>query len=88
VQSQSHHQEQEASLDAQISSVMAALKAVTDHPANKPYLFVTDEDITSLPCFAKVHAGCGGGGGIGFVGSADPLAQGAVATQHPETKAA
>lgn len=48
-------QDQEASLDAQINSVMEALKAMTEHPDNRPYLYVTDDDITSLPCFAKVR---------------------------------
>ncbi|KIY95853.1 hypothetical protein MNEG_12111 [Monoraphidium neglectum] len=44
--------DQEGALDAQIASVMDALRGMTEHPANKPYLFVTDEDITGLPCFA------------------------------------
>lgn len=42
-------------LDTQIHSVMEALRAMTEHPANKPYLYVTDEDITGLPCFAQVR---------------------------------
>ncbi|GBF89163.1 transcription factor [Raphidocelis subcapitata] len=45
--------EQESLLDGQISSLMAALRAMTEHPANRRLLYVTDADITSLPCFAQ-----------------------------------
>ena len=45
--------EQEAALDAQIASVVGALRAVTEDAANKPYLFVTEADVTGLPCFAR-----------------------------------
>lgn len=51
----SRPQDQEAELDAQIASVVDALRGVTEHPANKPYLYVSDADITSLPCFTQVR---------------------------------
>lgn len=57
----SQSQDQEAALDAQIATVMDALRGVTEHPANKPYLYVTDEDITGLPCFAQVRGASAGG---------------------------
>jgi len=44
--------EQEDALDASIEALSTALKALGEHPANHAKLFVTDEDITSLPCFA------------------------------------
>lgn len=40
-------------LDQQIDAMTEAIKAMSEHPANKSHLFVTDDDITTLPCFAN-----------------------------------
>ncbi|MEW5302885.1 MAG: hypothetical protein WDW36_005625 [Sanguina aurantia] len=46
-------QDQERSLDEQIASLAEALRAMTEHSANTEHLYVTDDDITALPCFRK-----------------------------------
>ncbi len=40
-------------MDAQIGRVSRALHALASAPAHQPHLYVTDGDITSLPCFAQ-----------------------------------
>jgi transcription factor E2F3 len=44
-------QEADASLDAHIHQMSSCIKAMTEAVANKPHFFVTDDDITNLPCF-------------------------------------
>jgi hypothetical protein len=44
-------QEADASLDAHIHQMTSCIKAMTEAAANKPHFYVTDDDITNLPCF-------------------------------------
>ncbi|EFJ50317.1 E2F transcription factor family [Volvox carteri f. nagariensis] len=46
-------EDQERSLDDHIRIMTGAIQALSDNPLNKPRLYVTDEDVTSLPCFAN-----------------------------------
>ena len=46
-------QEQERLLDDQISSMSEALQALCRAPGNQPHLYVTDEDIVTLPCYER-----------------------------------
>ncbi|WIA09095.1 hypothetical protein OEZ85_008508 [Tetradesmus obliquus] len=41
----------DASLDAHIHQMTSCIKAMTEAAANKPHFYVTDDDITNLPCF-------------------------------------
>lgn len=53
-------QEADRALDAQVASLTAVLKAMGDAPGNKPHMFVTDNDIRSLPVFQASKKGQGG----------------------------
>jgi transcription factor E2F3 len=44
-------QDADASLDAHIHQMTSCIKAMTEAAANKPHFYVTDDDITNLPCF-------------------------------------
>ncbi|GFR53033.1 hypothetical protein Agub_g15725 [Astrephomene gubernaculifera] len=46
-------EDQERSLDDHIRYMTTAIQSLSDNPLNKPRLYVTDEDVTSLPCFAN-----------------------------------
>lgn len=46
-------EEESRSLDEHVKEVSESLKRMSEHPYNQDRLYVTDEDITSLPCFAK-----------------------------------
>jgi hypothetical protein len=77
-------QEAKHALDAQIQGVTDSLKAMAEDPMNKSLLFVTDDDITGLPCFDKdtlfavkapqVGGGGGGGGGGQHTAGVQPAA--------------
>jgi hypothetical protein len=44
-------QDADAALEAHIHQMSSCIKAMTDAAANKPYFYVTDEDIIGLPYF-------------------------------------
>lgn len=41
----------DATLEAHINQMTSCIKAMTEAAANKPFFYVTDEDIISLPYF-------------------------------------
>ncbi|KAG2496501.1 hypothetical protein HYH03_005326 [Edaphochlamys debaryana] len=45
--------DQERSLDENIRIMTGAIQALSDNPLNRPRLYVTDDDVTGLPCFAN-----------------------------------
>nr|ABD77592.2 E2F1 [Chlamydomonas reinhardtii] len=45
--------EQERELDDNIRFMTSAIQALSENPLNKPRLYVTDEDVMGLPCFAN-----------------------------------
>lgn len=44
-------QDMEDALEARISELSDAIKGLGEDPSARERLFVTDEDITALPCF-------------------------------------
>ncbi|GIL85466.1 hypothetical protein Vretimale_10605 [Volvox reticuliferus] len=46
-------EDQERTLDEHLRLMSTAIQTLSDNPINKPRLYVTDEDVTSLPCFAN-----------------------------------